>query len=86
MDEENVVDKMVCNIATTLANEIDHSFVSILPLVRPAIKGKITKGKLRWRGVSIVHENNGVYLYQRNNNLGRLDNTDFLKLTKQIYG
>ena len=35
----------------------------------PPIKGKITKGKIKWRGLKIVCTVDGKYISQRNNRI-----------------
>jgi len=77
---KNLVEKITKDIAMKKADEIDRAFFSRINLIEPRISGKITKGKLRWRGVKIVIIGKKTFLFQREKNLGELFDDDLIEI------
>ena len=47
---------------------------------KPIIKGKLTKGKLRWRGIKMIKQKNRVWIEQRGKRI-----TPFFYDNKTVY-
>lgn len=62
-------------IIQELQNKEENLFISTLrTMAEPPIKGEITKGKLRWRGIRIILQEDGFkytkWLEQRGKQIG----------------
>ena len=68
--EQNLTSKLI----SKLAQKEDEFLMNQLKFASPKIKGKITKGKLQWRGIKLVEINdfNGTtkWIEQRGNQIG----------------
>lgn len=83
--EENLTRRFI----NKLIQKEDEFLISQLKFAVPKIKGKITKGKLQWRGIKLIEINeiNGTtkWLEQRGKQIGeRLQYNYELKITNNI--
>ena len=70
------IDIMLERHIQTLQKKIDEHLIKQLEFAEPKIKGEITKGKLRWRGIRLVNQEihgtfkKEYYLTQRGKKIG----------------
>lgn len=78
---DNITNKLISNII----EKEDEFIKNQLKLAKPQIKGEITKGKLKWRGIKLIEINdfNGTtkWIEQRGKQIGeRLQYTYKIKI------
>lgn len=62
MDIQNVLTEIMSNYQKK-ENEIFET--ALRTMATPPVKGEITKGKLKWRGIVLCQQNNGLEMPQR---------------------
>jgi hypothetical protein len=75
MPNFNISDLISRVIYEQQKNEEEILIFDLLIFAEPPIKGEITKGKVRWRGIKLVQHNNGIkyikWLEQRGKQISR---------------
>lgn len=69
------LDNLTDKIMSSIIQKEDEFIKNQLKLVKPQIKGEITKGKLQWRGIKLIEINdfNGTikWVEQRGKQIGK---------------
>ena len=70
LGDNNAIEELQATIIKSLGEQEDKIFIAALrTMAKPPIKGEITKGKVKWRGITLHQNYNGVnmtrQLYQR---------------------
>lgn len=68
--------QIICDVSTKMAKAIDDEMIKILRTYAvPPIKGEITAGKVKWRGIKMCNQNTFEYsktwLEQRGVKIGK---------------
>lgn len=72
-DMDLTLDKVMGNILKDIQNKHDEILETALrTMAEPPIKGEITKGKIRWRGIRLCTQNDGLKSYTWLEQRGRL--------------
>lgn len=56
-DMDNIIDNAIKSIVKDIDEKMEYC---VRNFATPPIKGKLTKGKLKWRGIKLIISNNGA--------------------------